>query len=280
MTASKVSSLNSLFNTIFDDALYVARENALLPGLVTNKTATGMAARKISTYPTVTAAEVADGVDFANATEWTKTLSATITPKEVMAQVVITDQRLATDPEDARQSSAQEMGMAIATKIDADLAALFDDFSSDLGASGSALTIQRCANAMAKLRVNHAPNPINIVLHPYGWLDIWTELGQPASQKALLGDVANDAMRDFYVGDWMGAMWYTNTNIKTSGSDAYSAAFHRDALVLDTRMAPRQEVERDASLRAYEVNITAWYGVGEQRDGFGIQLTHDATAPS
>jgi hypothetical protein len=281
MTTSTVTSLNSLFNSIFEDAIFVARETNLMAGLVTQYTGGGMADRKLGIYPTLSAQQVAEGTDYANATEWTKTSQMSITPANYMVQVVLTDQRIATDPDDARRDAAREMGAAVGTKIDTDLTALMADFSTDLGATGSSLTVQRCANAMAKLRTNKAPNPINFVLHPYGWLDIWTELGQPASNKAFLGDVASAAMRDFYVGDWMGAAWFTDANIALDSTpDAFSGAFHREAIALDTRRAPTLEVERDASKLGWELNMSVWYGTGERRDSFGIQLTHDATAPS
>lgn len=280
MTKSTISSMGSLYPSIYEDTLFVIREASLMPGLVTNYSATGMQVRYLGIYPQITAQAVSEGVDYANPTEWTKTQQMALTPSEAVAQVILTDERIATDPEDARQSAARELGLAIATKIDTDLTALFSGFSTNKGTSGSALSIARCAAAMAVLRSYSVPNPVYFVLHPYGWHDIWTELGQPTTNKAFLGETANQAMMDYFVSDFLNAQWFVSANVKESGTDGYSAVFHREALALDTRLAPRMEVERDASLRADEINVVAWYGVGERRDTFGVGLTHDVTEPS
>jgi len=110
-------------------------------------------------------------------------------------------------------------------------------------------------------------------------VDIWTELGQPASQKALLGEVANEALRDFYVGDWLGADWYVSANIALSGTDATSGVFNPQALAFDSRKPPTLEAERDASLRAWELNMSAGYAYGVRRSTYGVYYTADATAP-
>jgi len=164
--------------------------------------------------------------------------------------------------------------------IDSDLVDLFSGFTTDKGAAGSALSIARCAKAISKLRANKAPNPLYFVLHPYGWHDIWLELDQPSTNQAFLGDVANQAMREFYVGNWMAAQWFISANIDVDDDDdAVSGCFHREALALDTRKPPTLEPERDASKRAWELNLYAWYAVGERRDSYGVGLTHDATEP-
>lgn len=282
MAVSTITSLNSLFNTIFADAIFVARETNLMAALVTPFNGEGLAQRKMGIYPQLSTQTVTESQDFASATEWTKTTQMTITPKIEHTQVILTDARIATDPDDARTDAAREMGGAIATKIDTDLVALFSGFSTDKGTSGSALTLQRASAAIAVLRNNKAPNPLFGVLHPYGWQDLWTELGQPASNKAFLGDIANEAMRSWAVGDFLGAMWFIDANIAVASSDAISGVFHREALALDTRRAPTMEVERDASFGggAWELNMNVWYGVGERRDSFGVKLTHDATEPA
>lgn len=281
MALSKVSSINSLFNTIFEDALFVMREQNLMAGLVTNYTATGMQNRQMGIYPQLSAQTVAEGVDYANATEWTKTNQMTITPAEKMVQVVITDQRIATDPDDARADAAREMGGAIATAIDVDLVNLFSGFSVTKGTANNALTIANCAAAISVLRNAKAPNPLYFVLHPYQWQDVWALLGSPAANQAFLGDLANEAMRSYFVGSFLSATWFTSANITIdANSDATGAVFHREALALDTRRAPTMEVERDASLRGWELNMTVWYGVAERRDSFGVGIISDATEPT
>lgn len=281
MAISKVSSMNSLFNSIYEDAIFVARENNLMAALVTTYSATGYAARILPVYPQLTAQVVAEGVDYSNPQEFTKTAGMTLTPQEVMAQSILTDQRNQTDPDNARRDNAIELGAAIATKVDTDIVDLFTGFSTGKGSANSALTIANVAAAISVLRKNKARNPLFAVLHPYHWHDIWVLLGQPASQQAFLGDVANQAMRDYAVGQFLAAQWYTDANISVDSSDdAISAVFAREALALDIREAPTMEPERDASLRAWELNMHMGYAVGERLDSAGVKLTADATEPT
>lgn len=281
MATSTFSSIAAnLRPKILSETLFVAREMNLMAGLVFNYTGTGVATRYIGIYPQLTAQEVAEGVDFATATEWTKSEQASLTPHTEMVQVILTDERLETDPDGARQDAAREMGAAISAAIDTDLTALFSGLNTTIGTTGNALTIKKCAAALSILKNAHVANPLYVVLHPYGWFDVWVELGQPAATYQFLGDVANQAMRDYAVGSFMAAQWFTSSNVTASGTDAYSAVFHREALALDTRRGLTVELERDASKRAWEVNAHAWYAVGERRGTYGVALLHDATTPT
>lgn len=282
MAISKVSDLNSLFNTIFEDARFIAREMNIMTNLVRNFSATGWMDRKLSKYPEVTAQQVAEGVDFASATTFDKTLEATLSPFEIMSQVVLTDRRIDTDPQSARQDASTEIGNSLATKMDKDLTGTFSSFTRDKGpGANTTATIAKFAAAVSVLRTTPTPNPIYNVVHPYHWHDVWIELGQPAANQALLGDVANQALRDFYVGRWINILWFVSANIAVDASDdAISAVFNPMAIGLDVRKAPMLEPERDASLRAWELNASAGYAKGVIRNEYGVKYTADATEPS
>lgn len=106
-------------------------------------------------------------------------------------------------------------------------------------------------------------------------------MGQPAGTYPFLGDLANQALRDFFVGSWLNSEWFTSANITIdSGDDAIGAVFNSNALGFDSREAPTLEPERDASLKGWELNMSAGYAVGELRDEWGVSLTHDATEPT
>ena len=282
MAISLVSDLNSLFNNIFEDARFVARENNLMTSLVRNYSATGWMARKISDYPEVTATTKAEGADYANPTTFNKTLAATLTPYVVMSQAILTDERMDTDPQSAMADASTELGNSIATKIDVDILAAFASFSTDKGpGAGSAATLAKFATAVSVLRNNKAPNPIYTVIHPFHWHDVWVELGQPSSNQALLGDVANDALRSFYVGNWLNMQWFISANIDIDAStDAVSAIFNPGAIGFDSRQAMTLEPERDASRKAWELNASGGFATGIIRQSFGVKYTADATEPA
>lgn len=113
-------------------------------------------------------------------------------------------------------------------------------------------------------------------------MDLWLELGKPAATYPNLDAVTTQALRDYYVTTLLGGVRiFTSSNISVDGSDdAIGAIFTRNAIWLDTRRAVRMEPERDASARAWELNINAGYAYGLVRTTYGVKYTSDAAAPS
>lgn len=285
MAITKVSDLNSLYADIYERALFVSRDMNLMQGLVTVRGAQGYMVRRVSTRPQLTAVTKAAGVDFASPTTFGRTAGNTFTPAVAFAQALLTDEDVATDPDSAVQDVSREGGMAIASKVDTDLVGTFSSFNTDKGAAGAALTIAKCAAGISVMRNSSVQGPFSFVLHPYGWHDVWTELGQPAATFDMLGEVANEALREFYVGRFLAAQWYVSANISVDGSDdAVSGVFNAEAIMLDVREGFMMEPERDASLKATEFNFSMGYAYGVYRDSasasYGIALTHDATEPT
>jgi hypothetical protein len=119
------------------------------------------------------------------------------------------------------------------------------------------------------------------VLHPYHWHDIWLETGVPAATYANKDAMTARALQEYFMGSYLGIPVYTSMNIAIdTNTDAVSAVFTPQAIAFDVRRAYRLEPERDASLRAWELNATMVYayGLGE-RPTWGIKATSDATAP-
>lgn len=282
MPISNVASISNFISDVFEDAVFVARARNLMSGLVTTYSMRGWNDRKLSIYPSLTAQDVGEGEDFAAAEEWNKNDLATLHPGEIMTQVIITDRRLQTDPQDARRDAAVEMGNALATRVDTDLIEDMASFTGGtIGAAGSALTLLRCAAAVANLQGQKAMPPYYGVVHPFGWFNVWVELGRPAPTNAFLGDVANQAMKDYTVGQFVGAQWFQSNNVPINVTDdAVSGVFNREALALDVREAPTLEPERDASLRAWELNLHEGYAHGVRRSEYGVKITYDASTPT
>ena len=286
MAVTTVSDLNSLYNTIYERALFVAREMNMMAALVDNRSATGRMNRVVPIRPQATAVTVGETEDFNAPTTLGKSALATLTPSTAIAQAVITDADMETDPDSAVGDATFELGSSIGTKIDTDLAALFDSFTTDKGDGASnTATMANIGAGIAVLGFNHARQfgKPNVVLHPYHWHDIWTELGQPAATYTNLQELTTQALRDYYVSNLLACNWFTCANIAIDASDdAVSGIFSRPALMLDTRRAMRLETERDASLGggATELNMTAVYAVGVVRQTFGIGFTADATEPA
>lgn len=284
MAVSTTTELNSLFDNIIDDSLTVLRaDNLMVAGrLVSLKSATGFADRKIPEWNTASVATKAEGADFTGHSTYEKTLAATITPAVSMSGFILTDEMISTENEgDLRARAAMELGGAIAEDVDSSLMELFASLSTTKGTAGSALALRHVAAAIAVIQNNKARGTKNVVLHPYGWHDVWVELGQPATNQAFLGETANEALREYAVTRLEGANWYASPNVSVDGADdASSAVFTQEAIVYDEREAFKMEPERDASRRAHELNASIAYGIGIQRQEAGVELLHDAVEPS
>lgn len=277
---SGTADISGFFNSILEDAVFVAREESLMPALITQYGAAGWADRKLSIYPQFTAQEVAEETDVAAPQEFTKSSLVTYTPIEIAAQAILTDRRLETDPQNARGDAVQELGGAISDKVETDLVTLFSSLTTDVGAgANTTFALASVPKGIARLRAAKVRGPYYVVLHPYHWYDVWVEIGKP-STNVVAQNAANAAMADYFVANLINAQWYQHALIPVDGSDdAISAVFNRAAFGIDTRRAPRLEPERDASKRAWELTITAGYAKAAQRPTYGMKMTADATAP-
>jgi hypothetical protein len=84
-------------------------------------------------------------------------------------------------------------------------------------------------------------------------------------------------MRNAFVGQIGGIDIYESSNVSIDGSDdAKGAVFVPEALAIAMKRDFNLETQRDASLRAFELNATAIYGVGELDDDYGVELLFDA----
>ena len=283
MAITKYSDISSFIASIYERSVFVAREMNLMSNLVSNYSAQGWMTRTFSTRPQITAETVADGVDYSNPTTFGKSAVGTLTPAEAIAQVILTDQDMETDPDGAVTDAAYELGASIAAKIDTDLTAIFSSFSTDKGAgAGQTNTIADLASGVAVVRNRmKRAGDVNAVLHPYQWHDIWTALGQPAATYSAIQEMANQALRDYYVANMLTLSIFTSSNVPVSGTDATGGIFNPDSIALDTRRPYRLEPERDASLRGTELNATAGYAVGlGKRPTFGVKFIGDITEPT
>lgn len=277
---SDIQSPTDFIQKIYEDALFVARENNLMTSLVTNYTGQGIAPRISSEYSSATIAAVNDDDDLTSQS-FKPTVLSTLTPSEVGAQYLITDQRLESDPMGVQQAAALELGAAMATKIETDLIGNFSSFTGGTaGTAGSTMTWDYFFAAVSQLRAQKAPAPYYAVLHPYQIHDL-------AKAAAVTGTINNtpnfgdEVMRNRFFMMAAGCMIFESANLTPDGNDDVTAGiFSPMALALDVRRAPRIEPERDASRRATELNLSAVYAHGVWRPKFGVKLISDATVPA
>jgi len=276
MAATTSTTLDDLFANIIAQARFTAEEESLMMGLVTMYNIGDEAGKTIQVpkYPAITAADLTEGTDMSSTT--VSTSSVSISVGEVGAQVVLTD-LAAMGAGNPAEELGTVLGNAIATKMDTDLIALFDGFSTALGAAAQEITVADLFKAAATLRNNKAQGEIFAVVNPFQAYQLKANLTNTFANPNG-GDAQNTAMVNSYVGTIAGIDVYESANVTVDGSgDAKGAVFSREALAIAMKRDFQIEAQRDASLRAFELNATAIYGVGELDDSYGVEMLFDAT---
>lgn len=275
MAATTSSTLDDLFVNIVAQARFTAEEQSLLAGLVTRYDIGNVAGTTIQVpkYPSIAAANLTEGTDMTSTT--VSTSSVTCAVGEVGAQVLLTD-IAAMGAGNPAAELGTVLGNSIATKMDQDIIALFDGFSTSLGATTQELTVADIFKAAATLRANKARGAMFAVLHPYQAYALKANLTNSFANPNG-GDAQNEAMRRGYVGTIGGVEIYESANVTIDGSgDAKGAIFSAEALCLAMKRDFNIEPQRDASNRAWELNATAVYGVAELDDSYGVEMYFDA----
>lgn len=275
MAATTSTTLDDLFVNIIAQARFTAEEQSLMMGLVTRYDIGADAGKTIQVpkYPAIAAADLTEGTDMSSTT--VSTSAITISVQEVGAQVVLTDVA-AMGAGNPAEELGTVLGNSIATKMDQDLIALFDGFSSSLGAAAQEITVADLFKAAATLRSNKITGRMSAVVHPYQAYQLKANLTNTFANPNA-GDAQNTAMVNAYVGTIAGIDIYESANITIDGNDdAKGAVFAPEALAIAMKRDFQIEPQRDASLRAFELNATAVYGVGELDDSYGVEMFFDS----
>lgn len=282
MAFVNASDISGYIHSIYEDALFVARDNNLMATLVSTFTdASGTATRSRSEYGTATMNSIGETDDLVSQA-FTPSVGNVLTPAELGAQFFVTDLRVETDIFGILQDAPMELGMAAAQKVEKDLLGNFSSLTGGtVGAAGTAITWGHFYAMLARLRAQNAPGPYYFVCHPYHWHALGKAASVAGSSTNAAPSFLDAVAQRFFVQQAGEVSIFTSSNISIDASDdAYCAMFSPAALALDIRRAWRLEPERDASRRGTELNLTGVYAHGVWRPKFGIQGLFDATAPT
>ena len=275
---STSSTLSELYTEIVAEALFVASEKSIMRPLVKNYAIQGGGKSvEVPIYAAVSAAAVSEASDLSNTA--INPTSVTITASENGIMTTLTDLARNSAPRNVAADIGKLFGEAIAKKIDTDLTALFDGFSTAVGSGSTALTAALVFQSIANVRnAGVSMDGVSAVLHPMVAYDLKANLTNTFA-NANGNDLANEALRNGFVGRLGGVPIYETTNVANDGTagDYKQGVFHRDALGLAMMQDIKIETQRDASLRADEIVATAVYGVGELNDSYGVELHSDSS---
>lgn len=285
MALTTTSTIDDLVPTIIAEAMHTVRANALFaPGGVGERwlqvrSLEGAPAKTMDfpTYSEFTAYDVSEGTDHTTS-EALSTGKVSITATEKIAMTTITDLALESAREDVGREAGRELGLAMAAKIDADVMALFVDLDTTVGSTGVDCSYQNLLDAVNALSSASAPTPYLCVLHPQQWYDLLTEANSPIAATTGYGRMAEEVGYNYFVAQLYGTEVAVHPSIPLVNTDE-----DRSGVVLSDRAfgflwkwRPRIAYERDESLRAFEVVMTACYGIAELDGNMGIAVVTDA----
>ena len=274
---STSSTLSELYTEIVAEAQFVINEKSIMKNLVKNYAISGGGKSvEVPIYAAVAAAAVAEATDLSNTA--INPSSVTITAAEVGVMTTLTDLARNSAPRNVAADIGKLFGEAIAKKMDQDLLAKFDGFSTAVGTDSAALSPATIFNAASTLRALGLPvDETYCVLHPKVAYDL--KSGLTNTFAGLSTDLSNEALRGGFIGQIAGIKIFETGNMSNTGTggDFKGGMFHKDALGLAMMQDIKIETQRDASLRADEIVATAVYGVGELHDSYGIEVLADSS---
>lgn len=281
-TTTTYSLVRQFLPDVWEAALDYAQQNFVMGNLVTVfADMAGMQGRMVTENEAGTVnTNLAETQDL-TPQAFNRRLLASLTPAEHGMQYMVTDRRVASDDESVLADIAQEIGYAMGKKVEQDLLGDFSSFTGgSVGSAGSGMTWQLIFDGRARLAAAGIPGPYNVVLHEYQWLDLTTSVNIANTANPSSLTVRDDIQSNYYMGS-MGDLNFYVTGLMTIDGldDATGAIFSNSALALDWRRGIRIEPQRDASMRATEINASMIYAHGAWRASRGVKVISDATAP-
>ena len=248
----------------------------------------------IPKYGTVSTFALTEGIDMAQAQEITDTGLA-ITPAEFGAQVVITDMQLMTTKDEFFRVAGRLLGDSFDRQREQTLCDDMDNFSVAQGSAAAVLNVGNVMAGYASLKYNApangsagrggepAPDPI------YGF---FTPATIHALRKTMVGgvgaaantqvapDLARTQYQDEFLVGGVNVRGTINFN-KDTNDDVKGGIISKEALIgVQLGAGPSAEKERDASLRAYEVNFVGRWARAEYADAWGREALYDSGLPT
>ena len=271
-------NLESASKIIVSTARYTEEHNA--PALALLEPFTLPKGAKSVTVPKVaqmSMSDLVDGQDIIDEEEIGMT-TVSLTAAEVGAKVIITDKLLREQVDNVFSMIGRQLGEGMARKKDTDVIALWPSLNGDtrLSADNQTFSTANVHAAIAYAKANKFGSQLYIVHHPNAVATL-SKASATTADTAAAGGLTNgwsvDLLQNFYSGlrPINGVSIFEDGNIeKISGQDSgYGVIADKTAMAYLSSVDTRTERERDASLRAWEIVMTADYGVFELDDTRG-----------
>tara|TARA_Y100001963_G_scaffold52094_1_gene72815 strand:+ start:1514 stop:2386 length:873 start_codon:yes stop_codon:yes gene_type:complete len=227
--------------------------------------------------------DLQDGVDIIDEEDIGMT-TVDLTSAEVGAKVILTDKLVRQSAPNVFSIIGRQLGDGMARKKDTDVLALYTNLNggTKLGQAAKFMKASNVQGIISYAKANKFGSQLYILHHPNAVAYLSKEAATVASSPAAIPDGwSEDLLKNF----WSGLRPMNNVPIFEDGNitedsdgDGIGVIADKSALATLTSVDTRTERQRDASLRATEVVMTADYGVFELDDTRGAGVTFDVTA--
>ena len=230
----------------------------------------------------MTISDLADGHDIVDEEDIGMT-TVDLTASEVGAKIILTDKLVRQSAQNVFAIIGRQLGDGMARKKDGDVLSLYSGFSTDIGAAGRPMSLANVSATVAYAKGKNFGSQVYIVQHPFAVWDIANTAVTASTTYPVPNGWTQDLLGNFFSGlrPINGVPIFEDGNITIdSADDAIGVCADKSALAVLKSVDTRTERQRDASLRATEVIMTADYGVFELDDSKGVALTLDAATPA
>ena len=278
-------NLEKAQKTIIATARYTEEHNAPAMALIESMNLPkGASTVTVPKVGQMSISDLVDGVDIIDEEDIGMT-TVDLTSSEVGAKIILTDKLVRQMAQNVFSIIGRQLGDGMARKKDTDVHALYSGLNggTTLGAAGAAMDLSAVAGAIAYTKANKFGSQVYILQHPNAVFDIANTAVTASSTYPVPAGWSADLLGNFFSGlrPLNGVPIFEDGNLAIDSSDdAIGVIANKSALVVLKSVDTRTERQRDVSLRATEVVMTADYGVFELDDTLGAPLTYDASAPA
>ena len=280
-------NLENAQRTIIAAARYTEEHNA--PAMALIEKFTLGKGEKTVTVPKVgqmSMSDLVDGQDIIDEEEIGMT-TVDLTASEVGAKVILTDKLVRQSAPNVMAIIGRQLGDGMARKKDTDVHSLYTNLNggTKLGTAGTYFKVTNVQGMITYAKANKFGSQLYILHHP-------NAVAYLSKEAATVGTTAGGAIPDGWTADLLKNFFsglrplnnvpiFEDGNLSVDSSDdAIGVIADKSAMAVLVSVDTRTERQRDASLRATEVVMTADYGVFELDDSRGAGLTYDASALS
>lgn len=232
----------------------------------------------------MTMSDLQDGVDIVDEEDIGMT-TVDLTASEVGAKVILTDKLVRQSAANVMSIVGRQLGDGMARKKDTDVHSLYSGLNggTTFGTAGTTFSLANVAGAITRAKANKFGSQVYILQHPNAVYDIASTAVTASATYPVPAGWSADLLGNFFSGlrPLNGVPIFEDGNLAVdSDNDAIGVIADKSAMAVLKSVDTRTERQRDASLRATELVMTADYGVFELDDSRGAAMTYDASAPS